>query len=123
MSDSNPSSSRTYRGNNWGVYSTKPVCQVDFDNLVVAAASEAANVTVQSDVRPRIYDYNSGAWLLLDSGAAISCFPKQPSDTVPDPDRALKAVNGARINTYGTRTIKLNFGGKTYTHDFIIASV
>ena len=59
----------------------------------MAAAADAAEVTVQSDVRPRVYDYNSGAWLLLDSGAAISCFPKQPSDTVPDPDWALKAVN------------------------------
>ena len=92
----------------------KPVAQIDFDNMVSAASETAAQVAVQADVRPRVYDYNAGAWLLLDSGAAISCYPRQPTDIHPDKHRALRAVNGATIETFGTRTVKLNFGPRTY---------
>ena len=119
-----PSTSRIFRGNHkWGVYEWKPVAQDAFEQQVAAASVTAAAVQVQADVRPRAFDYNSGTWFLLDSGAAISCLPRQPSDIHPDKNRALKAVNGATIDTFGTRTLKLNFGARTYTHTFIVASI
>ena len=117
-------SSRNPGTHPWGVYPKKPVSQAAFESLSAEACIAAAEVPVHADLRPRIYNNNDHSWLLLDSGAAISCYPRRPGDpNTPDPDRALKAVNGARIATYGTKTVNLNFGGKTYAHDFIISDV
>ena len=113
----------------WGdAYPFKPVAQSTWEDKVRVAAVTAAAVDVHtnltSDLRPRIYDYNSKQWLLVDSGAAVSCFPKSffPAAKL-NPNQTLQAVNGAVIKTYGSQNVKLNFGGKTYQHDFIISDL
>ena len=131
-----PSSSRLYREDDqaaedeWGVYPFKPVCQVSWDEKVTVAAVNAAEVNVDekytftNDLRPRAYDYNSKMWLLLDSGTAVSCYPRHLyPEAQLDPDRALQAVNGAKIASYGQRHVKIDLGGRTYAHTFLLADI
>ena len=114
----------------WGVYPQKPAAQVDWDNQVEKAALHiarvdkvAANSKEAQDARPRVYDANSKAWFLVDSGAAVSILPhKWYPRTTPDTGRALQAVNGTRIATYGVRNTQLRMG-HTYQHTFLVSAV
>ena len=114
----------------WGdAYPFKPVAQDRWDDRVRTAAVSAAAVDVPetamtADPRPRAYDYNTRRWMLLDSGAAVSCFPRAhfPQSTI-NPNQILQAVNGEKIATYGTQKIKINLGGNTFEHDFVIADI
>ena len=62
----------------WGSYNRKPVAQMDFDNLVIKACREIAvtDDPGDHDFRPRIKDLNTGQYFLIDTGAAVSVFPK-----------------------------------------------
>ena len=76
------------------------------------------------DVRPTVFDKVSKQWVLVDTGAACSVFPKAYyPHAVKDPTHVLKAVNGEKIATYGKRRVEFNFGGRKYLHDVIIADV
>ena len=61
------------------------------------------------DMLPHLFDSNSQDFLLVDSGSQICTFPPDPGD-VPDPHMFLRAVNGTRIQCYGTKevVIKIN---------------
>ena len=84
----------------------------------VAGAGPAKN-----DYRPRIKDKNSQRWFLVDTGAAVTVFPRKWHKTGQlDGQRTLKTVSGSFIKTYGTATVKFNFG-KQYLHEAIIADV
>ena len=113
----------------WSVYPFKPVAQTSWDDLVKTACVAAAKVDVPDpaltpDLRPRVYDHNAKMWLLLDTGAAISCYPRSAfPNAKPDPTRLLQAVNGAKVETYGSRQVKIDLGGRTYTHTFVLASI
>ena len=113
----------------WEVYPFKPVAQASWESEVKSACVAAAQVecpdpSLTPDLRPRIYDYNAKLWFLVDSGAACSCFPKSYfPDAQPDPTKILQAVNGAKIATYGQRQIKVDLGGRTYTHTFILSDI
>ena len=63
------------------------------------------------DIRPHLRDLKSGRWILLDSGATASVFPRAASaKSAPDAVPALKAANGTPITTYGKRTLKIQVG-------------
>ena len=63
------------------------------------------------DARPHVKDRWSKKWILLDTGATVTVWPKAGFRAKPDPEPRLAAANGSPIRTYGQRTIKLNLGG------------
>ena len=65
------------------------------------------------DIRPRLVDSSTGQARLLDSGAQISATQKRPEDKI-DQSMSVVAVNGSKIQTYGTRVIELKIGRKMY---------
>ena len=69
-----------------------------------------------------MFDNLTKQWVLLDSGSCISCYPAGPEDTL-DPSFKLRSVNGGKIDTYGTKTMTLRMGRKTYSIEGIIAVV
>ena len=62
------------------------------------------------DVRPHVYDYNAGTWMLVDTGASSTIVPNSHCSHDPPLDRknVLQAVNGQTIPTYGKAMFKLN---------------
>ena len=62
-------------------------------------------------------------WIMLDSGAAISIWPRSQYPQLPPSHSSLVAVNGSRISTFGTKDIHLDIEGQRYTHRFVIAEV
>ena len=118
-----PSSDRAQK---WSYYSHKPKCQVDWDAQVQKAAKSVAATLPQGtnkDFRPRLFDKLSGWSALLDTGAACSVWPKGRAHLPVDPNKKLQAVNGSRIDTFGNKNIKVQFGNNIYHHDVIVASV
>ena len=73
---------------------------------------------LDTDFRPRVYDNITKQWTLLDSGACISCTPKDPGDKI-DPTFRLRAVNGHSIPTFGTKKIEIRIGRKQYSIEAI----
>ena len=65
------------------------------------------------DIRPRFFDKLSKAWILLDTGAQVSCSPPSSTD-VPDPTLAVEAVNGSIMPCYGRRQQTFQSGRKQY---------
>ena len=93
------------------------MAQVEWDSQVAKAVTEIFAVTAK-DVRPTVFDKVSKQWVLVDTGAACSVFPKAYyPHAVKDPTHVLKAVNGEKIATYGKRRVEFNFGGRKYLHD------
>ena len=92
---------------------------MDFDRLVIKACQVIASNedTADHDFRPHIKDLNSGRLFLVVTGAAVSVFPKS-DDHKGDPDEnvGLQAINGAKIRTFGKKTVKLRFNKKVFTH-------
>ena len=74
------------------------------------------------DTRPKIYDNVTKQWVLLDSGSCVSCQPAGPNDII-DPSFKLRSVNGGQIDTFGTKTMTLRMGRKTYEIEAIVAAV
>ena len=131
----------------WGQYPHKPVCQVEWDKAVsdisdnVAelnpyvkfkkpgeeiSAVEAINWTKnqfgQVDFRPKIYDSVTKTYTLCDTGAMISCIPREKGDKL-DPKTKLRTASGTPMNTYGTKEISIRLGRKTYTITATITDV
>ena len=67
----------------------------------------------EKDKRPYLYESVMDQFLLIDSGAQVSAVPPDPGDQV-DPTMSLRAVNGDRINCYGTKVLEVRIGRKTY---------
>ena len=74
------------------------------------------------DMRPHLYEVTMDQFLLIDSGAQVSAVPPDPEDTI-DPSMSLRAVNGDRINCYGTKTLDIKIGRKTYQIEVIKSDV
>ena len=131
--------------NTWSFYTKKPVSQTEWESLVSSAvepiaddnpyldikpyqevsAIDSINFKPGSyglDIRPKIFDNATRAWILLDSGSCVSCIPKKPEDKI-DPKFQLKAVNGGKISTYGTEVVSIRMGRKTYEIEAIKADV
>ena len=86
-------------------------------------ALEAVNMSHENwDMRPHLFDKNSGDHLLLDSGAAVSCCPPEPGDTI-DPSISLKAVNGAKLKCYGKKKVFIKINRKNYPIEMLKTEV
>ena len=97
---------------------------VEVSKVEVASAGSKA----KDDLRPRIFDLNSGRPILLDSGASVSIWPVhmlRHLNLAPDPTRKLKAVNGETIETFGKWQIKIRPQGanRVYNHMFTVAAI
>ena len=74
------------------------------------------------DLRPHIFDPVMKKWLLCDSGSQISAIPPEQGDKAIK-GQFLKAVNGTKIQCYGTKEIFIKIGRKEYKFTFIKADV
>ena len=90
---------------------------------IAAVKSPDPSPVEHSDMRPHVRDKRSDLWIMLDSGAAISIWPRRFYPELPRAQTSLVAVNGTKIATYGTKDVSLDLEGKCYTHRFIIAEV
>ena len=76
------------------------------------------------DIRPQVQDQISKEWLLVDSGAQVSVWPRnRVPDAIIDPYVSIRAVNKTKILTYGKKEISVRFGRKQYNHTVLIADV
>ena len=68
---------------------------------------------------------SNGISYLVDTGAAVSCYPVSRLGRRPpsDPQMTLQAVNGSTIKTFGKKTFRFKFGGLSFTHTFILSEI
>ena len=77
-----------------------------------------------SDIRPRAYDKISKYWILIDSGAMVSVWPKRDfPEAIVDKKTALEAVNKTKILTYGKVNKTLNLSQGTFHHEVYVADI
>ena len=62
------------------------------------------------DLRPFLQDANKRL-SLVDSGSQVTAYPPEPGDQ-PDPNLALRAVNGTRLRCYGYKDVEIQIGWK-----------
>ena len=74
------------------------------------------------DVRPRLLDKSTGQFRLLDTGSQITAVKRTPEDKL-DTSVRLIAVNGSKIDTYGTKVIKVKIGRKTYEMPAVVCDI
>ena len=78
----------------------------------------------EGDVRPHLLDPATNRWILIDTGAAVTCWPREDyADEEVDPNLMLEAVNKAKIKTYGKKHKQFKIGRKTYNHTIILADI
>lgn len=128
------------QGQVWGLHDEKPKSQIHWEHLLKEACnsvqdyvpsipasnngSVAATKGNVTDERPRVYDGISKTWILVDTGAAVSVWPKAWCENVTvDKNRSLLAINGTKIKTYGSRTEGVRFARKGYQMNMIIADI
>ena len=78
-----------------------------------AAYSEPDDGDAEVDIRPRFFDPLTKQWVLLDTGAQVSCVAPSPDD-VPDPHLALETVDGSLMPCYGKKKLSFQIGRKTF---------
>ena len=107
------------------MHESKPVQQTAFEKHLQESLDSVADYSPymkeldliseiedsQYDSRSRVFDGKSKLWVLVDSGAAVSVLPYSMSLTYsgqePESHRALEAVNGTRLKTYGHKVAKI----------------
>ena len=112
----------------WGEYQVKPVSQETWEGLVKTTIAE---ITAEKpvlhrnyDLRPYVKDKLTNTWLLVDSGAAVSVWPSSKCDNpIMDPNVKLHAVNNSKIDTFGSKTVKLQLGNASYSQKVTVARV
>ncbi|GBN45249.1 Retrovirus-related Pol polyprotein from transposon opus [Araneus ventricosus] len=71
-----------------------------------------------------IHDKSTGFRFLIDSGAAVSCFPRRLTNFTVPQDLVLYAANGSVIKSYGTKALNLDLGlRRKFSWTFIVADV
>lgn len=71
-----------------------------------------------------ITDRKTAHRFLIDSGAAVSCFPKNLVSNCQETDLVLYAANETKIKTYGTKFLELDFGlRRNFFWKFLIADI
>ncbi|GBM47648.1 Transposon Ty3-I Gag-Pol polyprotein [Araneus ventricosus] len=71
-----------------------------------------------------IHDESTGFRFLIDSGAAVSCFPRRLTIFTVLQDLVLYAANGSVIKSYGTKALNLDLGlRRKFSWTFILADV
>ena len=64
------------------------------------------------------------AKFLVDTGASVSVFPHLPrSPSAPGSNVQLRTANGSPMNTYGSRSLALQFGSRCFEWSFLLANV
>ena len=125
----------------WGIHSSQPEAQAIWekslkstvDQLVADNVEEylpyfrvpkIASAKGKNDDRPKLYDPISKMWILIDTGAAVSVWPKRLFQGAKlDSTLVLEAVNSSRIATYGKRIKEVRIGRKSYHKEIILADV
>lgn len=101
------------------MYQAMPVCGKLGGSFVFSAANDG-----QQNSRLFVYDKISGFRFLVDSGAAVSCFPQRLSPESSPAELTLWAANGSRIRTFGSKTFELKFNvEKKFPWSFLVAEV
>ena len=133
---------------NWGIYGEKPKAQEDWDFEIAKAVDSIADfhphLPIPSnteslwaaeyagwrdgfqgkDIRPRIKDSITGEYILVDSGAMVSVFPRSKFPNQPlDSHVSIKAINKTTIPTYGKQKITVRIGRKHYAHEVLVADI
>ena len=94
---------------------------IDIRQEVVAEINQTMK---EKDRRPKAFDKRSGLKVLIDTGASISCWPKnRVKSAVWDPGKNLIVVNGSQIKTFGTQCIDIQLDHSVFKHEVVIASV
>lgn len=71
-----------------------------------------------------ITDRKTGHRFLINSGAAVSCLPRNLAANCKEGDLVLYAANQTKIKTYGTKPLELDFGlRRNFLWKFFIADV
>ena len=127
----------------WGNHTDKPVQQTKWEQTV---RSECENIIVNNgaqyfpylhipqicstgssqdkNVRPYMKDPKSERWMLVDTGAVVTVWPKADFPEAKLNEKlCLQAVNRSKIPTFGTRIKDYKIGRKTYRHEVILADV
>ena len=127
----------------WGNHTDKPVQQTKWEQTV---RTECENIMVNDgaqyfpylhipqicstgssqdkNVRPYMKDPKSERWMLVDTGAVVTVWPKADFPEAKLNDKlCLQAVNRSKIPTFGTRIKDYKIGRKTYRHEVILADV
>ena len=133
-----------YSGNGqqvWGVHESKPEQQTKFEKQLQESLDSVAEYSPymkeldiiseledsELDDRPRVFDGELKLWVLVDTGASVSVLPYKMSPLYkgqePECHRALEAVNGTRLRTYGHEVAKVQIGRKTYEIDYVLADI
>ncbi|GBM52176.1 hypothetical protein AVEN_97618-1 [Araneus ventricosus] len=71
-----------------------------------------------------IHDESTGFRFLIDSAAAVSCFPRRLTNFTVPQYLVLYAANGSIIKSYGTKALNLDLGlRRKFSWTFIVADV
>ena len=100
----------------WGIHKGKPPAQMTWDRQISRLCRDIASSDDEGDhdFRPKIKDCNTGQYMLIDTGACVSVFPKHLCPTAKlQKHSGLKAVNGTQIPSYGQQTINIRLNKKT----------
>ena len=92
----------------------KEVSALEYINWIKGQCSQ--------DIRPKFFDSVTRTYMLLDTGAMLSCVAKQKGDKI-DKNLTLRTADGKPMHTYGTREINIRLGRKSYTIKAIITDV
>ena len=131
----------------WGPYPFKPKCQIEWDTKINEISSQVADINPylkhknpgeeisaleainwikgqfgQVDFRPKLFDNITKTYTLCDTGAMLSCVPKQPGDVV-DPTTTLKTADGKPMKTYGSKELNIRLGRKNYSIKAVVTDV
>ncbi|GBN41053.1 hypothetical protein AVEN_118515-1 [Araneus ventricosus] len=94
-----------------------------FFKLKDVSASSAAD-RCRPNSRLCITDLITRNKFLVDSGAAVCCYPKKLTNFKSKQDLELYAANGSPISTYGTIKLELDFGlRRSFIWSFLVADV
>ena len=95
-----------------------PPKPLDFISYPEAVAAAVKNKT---DLRPRIFDKKTNQWILIDTGSQCSVTKAQPDDVLR-PDLLLEAVDGSRLQCFGTKPLSIRLNRKEYHIDTVISN-
>ncbi|GBM99626.1 hypothetical protein AVEN_20982-1 [Araneus ventricosus] len=81
-------------------------------------------VCARSHSRLFLHARSTGFQFLIDSGAAVSCFPRRLTNYGVAQDNTLYAANGSAIKCYGTKKLNLDLGlRRKFSWNFTVADI
>ena len=86
-----------------------PPFKITEENIVSTHQALAALADDQVDIRPRFWCKEAKSWVLVDTGAQVSCSPPSP-ESKPDPSLAVETVDGSLMTCYGKKQQSFQIG-------------